>query len=505
MAKGWDGAGLLKVMLVIAACLGPAPVMAQGSGTLRIATPALPQSLVNPYRTIAPPSIYVTAAIFDTLTRFDHEGALQPWLATDWRRDGANAWVFNLRKNVKFSNGEPFDAAAVVAAVSFVTSPEGRVEGVYREMPFLGGVEAISEHSVRVSTTTPVPLLPRVMAALPIPAPQQWKRLGVAGFAREPVGTGPFKVIARRANALSLAAYEGSWRKPKVAGLEFTVVPVPNSRVTGLMSGVFDIAYDLGPDDLKTLNDSGNVAVVTITNSVTGISFFLKNPSPFSDVRVRQAANMAVNRQAIIDGLLAGTTKVPSQPATPTTLGYNPELQPYPYDPARAKALLAEAGYAKGFTFSMETSVGYAPNDSAIFQQIAQDLRAVGIRMEIVTLPVTEFLTRRGNGSLRAEAFAAEWPAWPTLDGLRAVRTHSCLREPVWYCNPSVTPLIEAALAEENTEQAVALRRQIMQRFRDDAPAIFLFGAPQFTGLRAGITGYREDANLVSYHDISLP
>ncbi|MBL8630408.1 MAG: ABC transporter substrate-binding protein [Rhodospirillaceae bacterium] len=480
-------------------CADPEP-----SKTLRVATPALPQSLVNPFRTIAPPSIYVTTAIFDTLTRFDHDGNLQPWLATHWQRDGKLAWTFTLRQGVTFSNGEPFDATAVVSAIAFLKSPEGVVEGVWREMPFLSKAEAIDDNTVRISTTTPVPMLPRIVAALPIPAPKQWERLGVAGFAKEPVGTGPFKVTGRKTTALSLSAFTQSWRKPKLAGLEFSVVPAPTSRVSGLMSGVFDVAYDLGPDDLKTLQDNGQIAVVTITNSVTGITFFLKNPSPFSDQRVRQAANLAINRQAIIDGLLAGTTSVPSQPVTSTTLGYNPSLKPYPYDPARAKALLAEAGFAKGFKFKMETSVGYAPNDAAVFQQVAQDLRAVGIQMDIVTLPVTEFLTRRGNGTLQAETFAAEWPAWPTLDGLRAVRTHSCLREPVWYCNPSVTPLIEAALTEENEPQAVVLRQQIMERFREDAPAIFLFDAPQFTGLRPGVKNYREDANLVNYHEITL-
>ena len=208
--------------------------------------------------------------------------------------------------------------------------------------------EVINEHRVRITTTTPIPLLPRVLAALPIPAPQQWARLGVAGFAREPVGTGPFQVTGRKATALSLKAFKGSWRVPKEAGLEFTIVPTPTARVSGLVSGAFDVAFDLGPDDMKTLKDSGNVGVVSITNSVTGITFFLAQPSPFSDIRVRQAVNMAVNRQAIIDGLLGGMTRVSTQPVTPQTLGYDATLQAYAYDPVRAKALLAEGGFFQG-------------------------------------------------------------------------------------------------------------------------------------------------------------
>lgn len=501
MRKFWRACTVGLAFLLMGSPLSAAP-----SGTLRVATAALPQSLVNPFRTVAPPSIYVTAAVFDSLTRFDHDGNLQPWLAASWRRESPTSWIFDLRPSVTFSNGEPFDAAAVAATVAFLASPEAAIEGVHREMPFLTGAQVIDDHRVRITTATPIPMLPRFMAAMPIPAPKQFAALGVTGFARAPVGTGPFQVTARKTNGISLKAFAGSWRAPKAEALEFIVAPVPTSRVSGLISGVFDIALDLGPDDMKTLEDSGNQSAATITDAVTGITFSLAKPNPFSDVRVRQAANMAVNRQAIIDSLLGGTTRVSTQPVTPRTWGYDPAIAAYPYDPARAKALLREAGYAEGFDFDFETSIGYAPNDAAIFQQVVQDLRAVGIRMNIVTLPVAEFLTRRGNGSLAAQAFAAEWPAWPTLDGLRAVRTHSCLREPVtWFCNPALTPLIQAALLEEDPERAVTMRREIMRRMRDDAPALFLFDAPQFTGLRAGVKGYREDANLINYHEISPP
>lgn len=469
-----------------------------------MATPALPSSLVSPFRTVAPPSIYVTAAVYDALTRFDPDGNLLPWLATSWRRESPTAWVFTLRRDVAFSNGEPLDATAVAATVRFLLTPEGATEGVARELPFLKGAEAVAPDQVRILTTTPIPMLPRIMTAMPIVAPAHFTRVGLAGYAREPVGTGPFQLVSRKATVLSFAAYAHSWRAPKVAALEFTAVPTPMGRVSGLLSGVFDMALDLGPDDLRTLEDAGQRGVAGITDSVAGLTFFLARPSPFADVRVRQAANMAVNRQAIIDTLLGGATQVSSQPVTPQTLGYDPQLKPFPYDPVRAKALLKEAGYEKGFRFAVETTVGYAPNDAAILQQIAQDLRAVGIEMDIITLPVQEFLTRRGGGDIKAEAFAAEWPAWPTLDGLRAVRTHSCLRIPTWYCNPALTPLIEAAQVEEDELKAVALRREIMRKVRDDAPSLFLFDAPQFTGLRTNVRNYREAANIINYHEMTL-
>lgn len=478
--------------------------VAKADQPLRVATPALSASLVNPFRTVAPPSIYVTSAIFDSLTRFDKTGALKPWLAISWNRESTLAWVFDLRQDVSFSNGELFNAEAVVATVSFLTSPEATLEGVRRELPFIEKAEVVNEHQVRIVTKTPIPLLPRYMAAMPIVAPQQWARLGIDGFAKEPVGTGPYRLVQKKANKLELVAFDKAWNPPRMPALDFTMVPTPTARISGLLSNVFDVALDLGPDDLRTLDETGNKSVVTITSSVTGITFFLKNQSPFSDLRVRQAVNLAVNRKAIIDSLLGGATRVSSQPVTSLALGYNPNIDAYPYDPTRAKALLAEAGYEKGFRFSFETSVGYAPNDAAIFQQIAQDLRAVGIQMNIVTLPISEFLSRRGNASIQSEAFAAEWPAWPTLDGLRAVRTHSCLREPIWYCDPTLTPFIEQALAEEDDAKALSLRQDIMRKVRDDAPALFLFEAPQFTGLRKAVEGYREDNNLINYSEIVI-
>jgi peptide/nickel transport system substrate-binding protein len=492
----------MKRALIGLLCLLATPAVAE---TIRVATPTLPASLVNPFRTIAPPSIYVYGALFDALTRFDHEGRLKPWLATAWERESPTSWLFDLRQDVSFSNSEPFDAEAVVTTVAFLTSDAAVLEGVRREMEMVVRAEAIGPYRVRLVTNRPVPLLPRFVAAMPIVAPKHFTKVGLAGFMRAPVGTGPFQLKNRTSTRLELSAFAQGWRKPRAPGVVFTAVPTPSARVAGLQSEVFDIALDLGPEEVLAVEAGGDKSDVTISSSVTGISFFLTRPGPFSDIRVRKALNMAVDRQRIIDTLLAGKTRPSSQPATPTALGYDPAIPVYPYDPAKAKALLAEAGFADGLTFTMETSVGYAPADAAIFQRVAQDLKAVGVDMRIDVVPTQEYLTRRTAGKIKAEAFAAEWPAWPVLDSLRALRMHSCWRRPIaWYCHEALSARIEAALVEENADASIAMRKEIMRAYHDEAPALFLFEAPQFTGLRQEVAGYRDDANLIAWDEITV-
>jgi peptide/nickel transport system substrate-binding protein len=202
--------------------------------TIRIAVDALPPSLGNPFRSSLAPTVYSTAAVFDTLTRFDSQAVLQPALAVRWENIDPLTWRFHLRPGVVFSNGAPFTADAVVNAVEYLVSDAANREGMKRELTVLKAARAINDLTVEIVSTEPVPFFPRYVTALPLVEPTLWRTLGRDGFALKPVGTGPFKVDKIAANRWELSVSATSWRKPKLARVEILALPDTAARSQAL-------------------------------------------------------------------------------------------------------------------------------------------------------------------------------------------------------------------------------------------------------------------------------
>jgi peptide/nickel transport system substrate-binding protein len=475
------------------------------TATLRMAVDILPPSLANPYRSSLPPTVWSVYALFDALTRFDGDNHLRPALAVGWEKIDDLTWRFKLRDGVSFHNGKPFDAAAVKAAVDYVTSDAAAREGLKREIAVLAGARVVDRLTVDIVTTEPAPQMPRYATGLMIGEPEAFAQLGRDGFARQPVGTGPFKLDAMEQNAWRLSAFDAAWRKAKVTSLHILAVPEAAARVSGLLAGRLDIVMSLNPDALEAIEAAGGRTYVAIDPAVFGISFITSKPGPWQDARVRRALNMAVNRQGIIGALLAGATVPASQPAARGVLGHDPAIAPYPYDPAAARGLLAEAGYGDGCSFVLEAATGIDPNDAAVYQQIQADLRAVGVTMEIRTVPATQFYNALRLTEFSGDAFPIDWPSWPTIDVTRALLPHSCERLKPWYCDPAVMPKLVAARTEWDAPTALALRRELMRHYHDQAPAIFLYENVTFVGLGKGVSGFAIVNGVhIAFEDIGL-
>ncbi|MDX2223460.1 MAG: ABC transporter substrate-binding protein [Rhodospirillaceae bacterium] len=490
----------LAAMIVVLVGAWPA-----AAATLRMAVDILPPSLANPYRSSLPPTVWSVYALFDALTRFDANNQLQPALAVGWEKIDDLTWRFTLRDGVTFHNGQPFDAAAVKAAVDYVTSDAAAREGLKREIAVLAGARVVDRLTVDILTTEPAPQMPRYATGLMIGEPAAFAALGRDGFARQPVGTGPFKLDEMADNAWRLSAFDAAWRKAKVAGLHILAVPEAAARVSGLLAGRLDIVMSLNPDSIDAIVASGGRTYVASDPAVFGISFITGKPGPWQDARVRRALNMAVNRQGIIDVLLTGATVPAGQPAARAVLGHDPALAPYPYDPQGAKRLLAEAGHGNGFSFVLEAATGIDPNDAAVYQQIQADLRAVGVAMEIRTVPATQFYNALRMTEFSGDAFPIDWPSWPTIDVTRALLPHSCERLKPWYCDPAIMPKLVAARTEWDEASALTLRRELMRHYRDQAPAIFLYENVTFVGLGKGVSGFGIVNGVhIAFEDIEL-
>jgi peptide/nickel transport system substrate-binding protein len=493
---------------VLSLGLGVAPATA-ANDVLRVGITALPPSQFNPYANTGLPYTYVWSAVFDGLTFIDENGEVQPWLATSWRNIDPLTWHFDLRKDVVFSDGTPFTAEAVVAVTELLTGPAAVREIVARMMSFLDSARVIDTHTVEIKTKTPTPLLPRFLPQFHIISPTQLKAVGLEGFAREPVATGPYVVERIAANKIILRAHEKSWRKPSISRLEFIANPDASTRKLAVVAKNMEIALNLGPEEISSIEAEGGRGVHWRDAAIWSYQFAgsKDNPfgiAPFKDVRVREALNIAIDRNAIIDALLEGKTIPATQPAPPEAYGFNPTLGPIPFDPDKAKRLLKDAGYEKGFNFVMESTVGSGASDAAIHQTVAQYLSAVNVKMEIRPISTNQLIRNVVEGGWTGQAFGLFYNLEPTADVLRPLDTHSCIWHKAWYCNPQTTPWIQAAHREFDPAKGLQLRQDIMAAYRNDWAAIFMFQAVRFAGTRANVSGLKVVNNFILFDQIRL-
>lgn len=491
-------------MLLTAALLFAATTAARADDVLRVGLFALPLGLGNPHSSVATSDMGTWAAIFDSLTQVDANSNVVPSLATSWENLDQHTWQFELRRDVSFSNGEPFDAEAVVAALGYLISEEATGESVARTFADVASVRALDSHRVEVKTKTPVVILPALMAGLRIPAPDQWRRLGPKGFAREPIGTGPYQVENWSAARIELSAFSDSWRPPKIGRVEIYSIPDTAVRLQGLQSGELDIALALEADDVPALERSSSVAYIDGDAGVSGLSFITVKEGPMQNVRVRQAINYAVDKEAIVEILFGGYTQPAGQPVPRTATGYNPEIEPYPYDPARAKALLREAGYENGFEFVAEVVTGGGVVPTPVLAVIAEQLTAVGVRMEVRSIPTSQVILKAVTGTFDGSAFSMGFSLSPTRDPQNALGMHSCLRAIPWHCDEAVVPLIEAAATEFDPAKRLALLQDIMRIFHETAPMLYLYESVLIDGLNARVQNYKPVNRIINYDELTL-
>jgi peptide/nickel transport system substrate-binding protein len=190
---------------------------------------------------------------------------------------------------------------------------------------------------------------------------------------------------------------------------------------------------------------------------------------------VRRALNYAVDKEGIVNNILAGTTRIASQGMTPQVPGYDADVKPYPYDPAKARAMLAEAGYANGFPMRIAVYGGLLAGDQSVFQKVAQDLNSVGVRAELQTMTFSDYVRRLFNGDWKGiDAFSNGWLNVMLGDVGRAMDQYSCAFEAAFFCDESVMPLIAAARTEMDPDKRAELLRTAMAKMNDVGVALWL-------------------------------
>lgn len=478
---------------------------AQAETTLRMGLASLPNGNGNPFDSSARTSWYTYGAIFNSLTQLGPNLSIQPAIAVAWENTDDLTWVVTLRDGVTFSNGEPLDAEAVLFSFRYLQSEAGQRESLSRDVADIAHMEALDPLTIRFVTAVTKPEFPRLMAVVPLVAPQHWQALGRDGFAFDPIGTGPFRVRSWDATRVMLEAFEDSWQAPQVDALELLALPETAARVAALLTDRIDIASEIGPDDSYTVEGAGLTTYKRPATSVDVVAFNTLVDSPLQDVRVRQALNYAVNKEAIAAAIMDGRSQVMSQMTADLNPERHPDLKPYPYDPDKASALLTEAGYPNGFAFIFEFVTGTGGSHmESMYQQVAADLARIGVDMEVRPLPWGQYVRGVLQGEWNGQAFGFEYEVLPTGASMRPFRLHSCSWPYPWYCDERIEPAIARAKNDINTETRIAAVREVLAHYHREAAALMLVESMGLDGVNPRVQGYNQDGGRIPYHAITL-
>ncbi len=486
---------------LVAFSLAAAPAAAQ---TLRIGAAELPPSAGDPTTSLTRSSVFVWQAMFNAIAKVDSTGKAQPILAESWQNLSPTTWRVKMRSNVTFHNGEPLTADALVDAVNTLISDEGKTKGgpVYGTLRPLAGAKKIDDMTVEITTSTPTPTLIADMGALMIVAPKAWASLGRDGFSRNPSGTGPFQQVSWSDSKVVLKRADNALRKGNVDGIEMLVLPEVASRVQAFSSDQVDLAWSLIPDARREVERAGGMLVAGPTAAVNTLIMHAQKPGPTQDKRVRQAINYALDK-SFTETLLNGTAVPASQPAARAVRGHQTDIKPYAYDPAKAKALLAEAGYPNGFPLAADATLG---NNKDILEKAAADLTRIGIPLQINPITLPDLLARRdGKKEFEGTLFYYNFNGQPGNDMMRPINSlHSCGFARKWVCFPEIEPTIAMANSEFDEKKRDEALRQIALYYHENAPALWLEESSELSAVSKKVKNYENINWQINYTDIEM-
>jgi len=464
--------------------------VASNAKVLVVGQIAEPKSL-DPSTVTAVNDFRIVMNIYDGLVRYtDGKLEVEPALAKSWdiSSDGT-VYTFNLRSGIKFHDGSDFNADAVKFNFDRMLNKD---HPYHNTGPFplsfffsaIKSVDVVNANTVKFTLNEPyAPFLSNL--AYPtglIVSPAGVKKHG-KDFGRNPSGTGPFKFNEWKSNErVVVDKNSGYWDgKAGTDAVVFRPITDANTRVAEMLSGGIDMMVEVPP---ASLSKFGGSKFSIVEQAGPHVWFLILNAKegPFANKKVRQAANYAINKQAIVNDVLEGTAAIAAGPTPPAfAWAYNNSLQPYPYDPAKAKALIKEAGVEGAkLTFYVTEGGSGMLDPVAMGTAIQADLKAVGFDVEIKTFEWNSFLGEVNPG-LEGKADMAEM-AWMTNDPdtlpFLALRTESWPDKggfnSGYYSNPKVDDLLNKARSSTDQAERAKLYQEMQEIVQEDAPWVFV-------------------------------
>lgn len=455
--------------------------------------------------------------LYGSLVRIDEKSAIVPDLAESWRIVSDTEWHFKLRGNVKFHDGSMFDADDVVASFKRArTLPTAT-------SPYTGAIATVKDVSVAapdtivITTTRPDPVLLHAIANIQI-IPSELSGASTDGFntGQSVVGTGPYKFASYRAgDRLVLERFADYWGKPvKWDRVTFRFIPDDAARVAALLGGDVDLVDFVPPRLAERIRSAPNTTLVVgasdrtiflIPDAGRDISPYIRDSNgqplaknPLKDRRVREALTIAIDRELLTKRVMDGAATPSSQPTAPGFGGYNDALRVPAYNPERAKALLAEAGFPQGFALTVHCTNDRYVNDDKVCQAVGQMLSRAGLKMQVEVLPRSVFFPKATNHN-SDERFSFMLLGWGnsstgdagavpnvlhTFDKARGLGTWNLGH----YSNPAVDKAVEDTVSTMDLQRRYAGLAEAMRIAMDDFALIPLHTQSVVVGTRKGLT-----------------
>jgi peptide/nickel transport system substrate-binding protein len=500
---------LSGLLLAFVICLTLSRAHAQ---TLGIASSAPVTSIDPHYHTLAP-NESLGANMFERLVARDAAGNLIPALAVSWKLRDDRTWEFKLR-DVKFHDGTAFTAEDVAYTLNRVPRVKNSPASYSIYTKAVTGTEIVDPHTILLRTDGPYPLLPTDLGNIfiiphelgPDPATEDFNS------GKNAIGTGPYRFVSYNpGDRIEMERFDGYWGpKPEWKHVTYRIISNDASRTAALLAGDVGIIEFVPPTDLPALRKDPRVTLAEVVSNrsiylwldhahdgptpfVTGPNGEVLPKNPLKDLRVRQALSLAINRQAIVDRVMEGAAIPTGQYLRPGSFTYVPDLPPTPYQPDRAKELLAEAGFPKGLRVTINGPNDRYVNDARIIQAVAQMWQRIGVQTTVEAMPWNTYVARAGKQEF--SIFLLGWGV-SSGEGLNPLRAQIATWNPARglgtanrgrYSNSMVDALIDQAMGTLDDGDRQKIVQKAMKLAMDDVPVIELHLQKNIWATRKGL------------------
>ena len=499
------GATAVAVILQTIACFGDNKAPARR--TLVDSRDLYDPRSLDPALSTDVPTGRAVAYVFDGLTRFTPDAKVEPSLALRWdvTPDGLT-YTFHLRRNVSFQNGTPFVARDVISswqralapstksgAGEFLSPIKGARDYAAGKANTISGLSAPNDSTLVVSLVEPIAIFTKLLA-MPVASVVPPDERISSALGEHPIGTGPWKLVEWKHDDYLLFARNPTYfaGPPKAESLRARIIAEPSTSVAEFESGSIDVLQIPADQTTEWQEDESRKSLLSSTPALELVYIGINTTrGPLRDARVRQAINYSINIDLLIDRLIAGRGTRAAGVIPPALAGYDKARKPYPYDPARAKQLLVEAGYPNGIDVELWTSTN--PIYIRMAETIQAYLNQVGIRCKIVQREsaASRAAARKGQTDMILKDWYADYP---DAENFLYPLLHSANKgsggNVSFYSNPSFDSVVTASRHELDEARRNALYTRADSIAFADAPMVFLYFYNELYAVQPWIKGF---------------
>lgn len=516
--------GGIGALMLPSSFLGGTKVLAaEKDGTLTLGYTSESSSM-DPHWHIVTPNTSVSQHIFDRLVHLDQSQRPVPGLALSWTALDEQTWEFKLRPNVKFHSGEPFTSDDVIFSYHRAQNVPG---AIFNMRAYLADktVEKIDDLTLRIRTAAPNPTVPSELSTTAIVSKKAAENAETKDYneGKAAIGTGPYKFVEYvPGSQIVMERNDGYWgERPDWKRVVIKPIPVGGARVAALQSRNIDAIDNVPPADVAHLSAIKDVSLVrAVANRVVVLSMdhsrkvspFVRGkdgseiPNVFRDKRVRQAIDLAIDKRAIASRILENNGAPAEQFVPEGIFGHNPDIKLKPADPAKAKALLAEAGLAGGFQLTIHGPNDRFIRDASVVQAVSQMLTRIGISVQVDVMPGNAFYKRASGGGPEGGSefsffLVGYSPATGEVSGALRNLVHTVdtkhgfgSNNRTRYSNAEIDALIEQGLRTIDDAKRLAIFKDACAKAIEDVAFIPLY-------YPIGVWGTRSDLRFAGRSD----